>query len=462
MKLSFLVWLTMILFSTAANTSTSTVASTYEFKSRFQDTDSVSYTGQTFRNLLMSDLTQTLLDFDRGTYYQSEDEAFEAIWSYIDYIDNNDSFAQRAINSESEILTGATSINGLGMNWTEGYTYGDLNRGAQILNKLAGIDNPLSHGELLGWNLGKSPTPEDLLRTFAMAIAKNSANRDLLIVKNLSGKEETIRSAYVSESGLDYRQLIQKFLYGSLVFSQIAEDYLNSDLGEGKGLLADNIQQQKSNTPYTTLEHYWDEGFGYFGAARDYLSYSRQQTASGQSIDSNNDGGISLKTEKNFGLAMIAARRELHTGLPLSTAIYNDFLKGRALITERPSNYLNEVKTIADNIILNIEKVFAATVIHYINKTIESMDNISSDTYSFALHAKYWSEMKGFALAFQFNPKSPLSKAEFIQLHDELGDQPVIASNGLSQISIYREKLEEIRKLLQTKYGFQNESVQNW
>ncbi len=462
MKLSFLVWLTMILFSTAANTSTSTVASTYEFKSRFQDTDSVSYTGQTFRNLLMSDLTQTLLDFDRGTYYQSEDEAFEAIWSYIDYIDNNDSFAQRAINSESEILTGATSINGLGMNWTEGYTYGDLNRGAQILNKLAGIDNPLSHGELLGWNLGKSSTPEDLLRTFAMAIAKNSANRDLLIVKNLSGKEETIRNAYVSESGLDYRQLIQKFLYGSLVFSQIAEDYLNSDLGEGKGLLADNIQQQKSNTPYTTLEHYWDEGFGYFGAARDYLSYSRQQTASGQSIDSNNDGGISLKTEKNFGLAMIAARRELHTGLPLSTAIYNDFLKGRALITERPSNYLNEVKTIADNIILNIEKVFAATVIHYINKTIESMDNISSDTYSFALHAKYWSEMKGFALAFQFNPKSPLSKAEFIQLHDELGDQPVIASNGLSQISIYREKLEEIRKLLQTKYGFQNESVQNW
>ena len=64
---------------------------------------------------------------------------------------------------------------------------------------------------------------------------------------------------------------------GAVGFSQGADDYLDDDT-EGKGLLADHTAADEGK-PYTALEHAWDEGFGYFGGARNYLLYTDEEIA---------------------------------------------------------------------------------------------------------------------------------------------------------------------------------------
>jgi hypothetical protein len=98
------------------------------------------------------------------------------------------------------------------------------------------------------------------------------------------------------------------------------------------------------------------------------------------------------------------------------------------------------------------EKGVAATVVHYINDTLQDMGKMDTADYSFGTHAKHWSEMKGFALGLQFNRFSPLSDADFGKLHEHMGNAPVLT--GASDLAAYKQALLDARDLLQTSYGF--------
>ena len=74
------------------------------------------------------------------------------------------------------------------------------------------------------------------------------------------------------------------------------------------------------------------------------------------------------------------------------------------------------------------------------------------DDYSFRDHAKHWSELKGLALGFQFNPRSPLGETDFAQLHELIGQAPAL--EGSTNADTYRTKLLEARALLADRYGF--------
>ena len=89
---------------------------------------------------------------------------------------------------------------------------------------------------------------------------------------------------------------------------------------------------------------------------------------------------------------------------------------------------------------------------HYINEVLADLDKLSSDSdeYSFVDHAKHWSELKGFALGLQFNPRSRLALADFKQLHVHIGDAPVIEGSTL----LAMDNLVQARTLLMTTYGF--------
>ena len=54
------------------------------------------------------------------------------------------------------------------------------------------------------------------------------------------------------------------------------------------------------------MEHKWDEAYGYFGAARDYLRYSDAQLAGKTpaefSFDSNGDGKIDVVVSNRKGV----------------------------------------------------------------------------------------------------------------------------------------------------------------
>ena len=445
------------------NNSVASTNPTYQFNSQFDSAkNSVSYSGQVFRQLLNTELKITMDMIKRGEFQDAGEEAYESLWSYVDYYHDNDSIAMLSVNGEVEFESVPKNTDGQIMSWSEGLHFNDIAKGKQLLNKMAGNDNPLTYGKVLGWDLNSDSTPQDLLSYFIENLAENSEDSSLFVVKHPNGVKEQLQQAAVTKEGLDLTQLSQKLLHGAVSFSQMAGDYLSTDLGPQKGLNADNTKPYKGTKPYTALEHHWDEAFGYFGAARDYLNYTDLEIRKGYSIDSNQDGSIAMNSEKNFGLSVLAAKRDLGAETDFTGDIFTDFYKGRKLISEKPNGYLDEVKILASNILLNVEKVIAASVIHYINKTLSTMDTYGTKSYSFAKHAKYWSEMKGYALAFQFNPHSPLSKEKFIDFHSLVADQPVLMTATSNAIADYKAKLLEARDILEDTYGFKADNVKNW
>jgi hypothetical protein len=87
------------------------------------------------------------------------------------------------------------------------------------------------------------------------------------------------------------------------------------------------------------------------------------------------------------------------------------------------------------------------------------MSAFGTDDYSFLDHAKHWSEAKGYAFTFQFNPRSPVSDGDFERLHGLLGDAPVLADAGETAIADYRMALLDARGILAAAFGFDAENL---
>ena len=88
-------------------------------------------------------------------------------------------------------------------------------------------------------------------------------------------------------------------------------------------------------------------------------------------------------------------------------------------------------------------------MVHYINDVLQDLNATEVDAAGLA---KHWSELKGFALAFQFNPNSPMSDADFAQLHSLLGTGPSLDAS-------YQADLLTARGLLRDAYSFDNSNM---
>ena len=73
-------------------------ANVYAFQSQFGSQDSVNYTGQTFRQLLIHDLTAFVKSLEAGGYGGIESDLMTAFNSYYRYQYDRDSDAPGAIN----------------------------------------------------------------------------------------------------------------------------------------------------------------------------------------------------------------------------------------------------------------------------------------------------------------------------------------------------------------------------
>lgn len=76
---------------------------------------------------------------------------------------------------------------------------------------------------------------------------------------------------YVNANGLEYNQAIAKSLIGALMFDQIANNYLSPAVLDEATNIADNDAGTTADGEvYTTMEHKWDEAYGYlYGASSD-------------------------------------------------------------------------------------------------------------------------------------------------------------------------------------------------
>ncbi len=429
------------------------VPEVYEFESRFEDgVSGVSYGGQTFRQVLISSLKAEMsaiqADIDSGTVF-AEGEVAARLAFYYDF--------DGEVASDLEHLISTTPA-------TLQTTWGDIGSGSNLVDKTAGNDADPQHQDwatdMIGWD--DSDNPEDLVRDWfeacdELAVAYSSGTIPL------DPEGAQIESWFISAEGLDYQQLVQKFLLGAVNYSQGTDDYLD-DASEN-GLNSDNVDPDDGD-PYTALEHAWDEGFGYWGGARNYLEYTDEEVATADGrpefVDGYNDydedGSIDLKSEINFSASVNAGKRDVGAaGLGAETDFTEQtmtaFLTGRAIISHAGGALSEEDMTLLqeqrDLAVDGWERALAATAIHYFNDTIK--DTLAGE-YNFADHAKHWGELKGFLLALQFNPRSQVSDEDLLTIHELVGTAPVFPSEA--GVISYVDDLIEARDSLAAAYEF--------
>lgn len=441
----------------------------YDFESKsLTGISSVSYTGQIARQLLINDISK-LIDaelsdattFDTKGTFVNREQVINALNSYFDVADYD-------VASQRPLLTSTTPTSLQSM-------LVDLSSSSKnLVGKIAGNDPTGQHkdwnnGDFTGWGTTGSTSPEQLIRMLFGMLADNAQTQlDGVVRQDPFGNN--ITNISLTSDGRDLKQLIQKFLLMSVAFSQGVDDYLDNDVA-GKGLLSDHIDTTQA---YTQLEHQFDEAFGYFGAARNYLDYSDEEVAAKGGRDdyqlyhdTNKDGSIDFNSEYNFSQSTNAAKRDrgATVATDFSKTAMTAFLQGRKLLNDTAGVDLTETQKTElygyrDTVVGTWEKAIAATVVHYINDLRSDLGKIGTDDFSYANTAKHWSEMKGFGLGLQFNKTSTLSDEDFAMVHSLMGDMPVLI--GEAELTAYRVSLLTARDLLQAAYAFDAENVANW
>ena len=476
------------------------VLDAYTFESKFvSGQSSVNYSGQTARqaqiaqlNHYISNTLQGELDATNGPLRTRQD-VINKLYSFFHLTsDSADTTATDGLGQSYTLYsydTNAANI-GAGLQVTfEGdsqqATIGAISSSHKDLRgKLAGNDRSRMHkdwngvdgdSEFVGWTDGMTPT--NLIAEFFKQLADNADAELNGTVRRDEATDAPITKVYVNTNGTDLKQLIQKFLLMGVNFSQGTDDYLD----EGIGTDRDNTAARSAGATDTLLEHGYDEGFGYFGAARDYIEYTDEEIASkgGRaeyqgSHDTDGNSSIDLISEINFSASVNAAKRDLGSAANANPTDFTKdameaFIAGRELIrTNNTALTTDQQATLVGHRNAAVgawEKAIAATVIHYINDVTSDLGKSGTADYSFEDVAKHFSEMKGFAIGLQFNPNSPVTDAQFAEIQGYMGIEPVLLANGstdMTAVNAYLADLRKARDLLQTAYSFDAANVENW
>ncbi len=487
------------------------IATTYSFENE-SGASTVSYTGQTARQVLLSDLVTAMEGLTRDVvnvpatvvsdlefYYSFDAATRDSAYPAVFALAGNENM----IGNDSDAASGTIAP-------------GAISADKVIKSKIAGEDSP-SHildGEFFGW--GEFDSPAALVDEFLRVIGEEASDTTDTIAL-AGGDIVNIGLPTVTEAGLDMRQLLQKFLLGAMTFSQGTADYLSIDYGSDA-----NLSLSPGQT-YTEGAHDFDEAFGYFGAARNYGELEDAVTGDGYLFAESDsvvaDEAIDLRSEYSFANSQNCAKRDQATAsnanpTNLSKQAFDAFVLGRQILqnaatgaTETSPGSLSDQAADALNRQIVIaaqtwEKCISATVIHYINDVIADMGNFSGDDFAdlanFTNLAKHWGEMKGFALGLQFSPFSPFRTGEVMadgsaqsvdvdvddlkQVLALMGDAPVLA-DGTQDITLdnsengslynqaadaaaakeaYIADLNTARDILETAYAFDPENVENW
>ncbi len=315
--------------------------------------------------------------------------------------------------------------------------YSSISTGKNLSGKIS--------GDVL---LGAGKTADTMIRDWIATVAANSEDPAKL------GTPAVLWDT----DGRDLAQMINKLLLGSVVYYQATGVYM-------AGILGKDNSEPKPDKVYTAMEHAWDEAFGYYGASRDYRSYSDDGLAgkNGELFygDTNNDGLIDFESEYNFGFSRNAGKRDRSASdVNFTEDIFAAFIEGRTHIVNGATQA--ELLDARDRAAGGWEKVIAATVVHYINDTAGDMAALGTPDENRGNLSKHWSEMKGFAMGLQYNPIKEIGETDLTRTLGLLGDAPSFAAPGTGDYNSALADLMAARDILQAAYGFSSADVEGW
>ena len=238
---------------------------------------------------------------------------------------------------------------------------------------------------------------------------------------------------YVSADGLEYNQAFAKSLIGALMLDQMLNNYLSpAVLDEGNNRVDNDNALVLEGTNHTTMEHKWDEAFGYlFGNTPDV---SQALLTLGQDDSFLNKYLARVEGDPDFeGIAF---------------DVYDAFIAGRTAIVNSDYDSRDEY---ADIIKEKMSEVIAVRAVHYLEQAYFLLE-VESTSMGTIFHDL--SEAYGFIYSLQFtqNPatgQAYFSSSEVSSFLDELmNDGP----NGLWDVQA--ETVSGLASTIASRFGF--------
>lgn len=270
-------------------------------------------------------------------------------------------------SNSGAVVDGATLINMYG---NESYTWEDCDNlemtgsSKQLRSKTVGGDVEIV-AQFEGW-------------MNELGAATNGELEGAGVVTSNDGAKSYMQNAM----GHEWTQLIEKGLMGACFYYNISQVYL----GEGKMDVANDDADPSAEDYYTSMEHHWDEAYGYFTSISDCINNDRFWLKYSADINLNSRNSMEV-----IDLAFRTGR----------AAISSDML------TLRDS----QIQIIREE----LELVSGAIAIHYINGAIE---NIGDD----AIRNHELSEAKAFIMSLPYGENTMVNLADANSILSTIGD----------------------------------------
>ncbi len=370
---------------------------TYSFERNGQST--VSFTGQTARILMAEELIDAMLDFSA-----TDEQMLEMFRNETASGGDANPFSNADLNAEGKNIKGkvAASYDFFSANTTEA-----------------------------------SQIRADFETWIRAQYTEVAPNRNSLAAPGVPGQladGSSIR--YVNAQGLEYDQAVTKGLIGALMADQMANHYLSSSkLDEGNNRANNDADETSEGQPYTTMEHYWDEAYGY---------------AYGTSIDPANPNAT-IGGDDSFVNKYIARQEGDPDFAGTAQAIFEAFKLGRAAIVAKDYSLRDQQ---AEIIRAKLAEIIAVRAVYYLQiaKTTMPDDRSNFNLYGEALHDL--SEGYGFIYSLRFARRPNSNEPYFTRsevdalLADLMGDGP----NGLWDVT--NETLDDLSDRIAAKFDF--------
>lgn len=235
-----------------------------------------------------------------------------------------------------------------------------------------------------------------LIRSKTSAYANTAANRAIFdswiaefaddVAPNLGGTASSgvagdLGGYQLNAAGQEIDQLFFKSLIGAFALDQIINNYITpSQLDSGTRRDDNTAGTLEDGKNYTTMEHKWDEGFGYLY---------------GQVADIESNFGLPAEGEATGNLLMKYFKKVEEVYEPgIAETVYNAFIEGRHAITI--ADYAAR-DAAAATIKTELSKVIGYYAIHYLN---DYLSKAGSGNIAGAHHSI--SEGYGFIFSLQF------------------------------------------------------------
>ena len=288
----------------------------------------------------------------------------------------------------------------------------------------------------------------DAFADLATRLVESSQDNFTVIASNgIAGMITTEdKKRHVDANGLEFAQILEKGLFGPLLYNQTVDDYLRPSQA---GALNESGNNESAVDNFasdgTDRQHRWDEAFGYFGA--------NPNTYPNPANTSDGDGDFIANYTFDF-----SDETEAAFGVNLAQGAMDAFITGRAALkagegfgpSDESTNEAVYEAARAD-IKLYMEAGLAAAAFHYLNNAI---DDITDED---KIH--HISEALGFIYSLQFNSEGRISTNEVHDVLIALGWSSTDASlNGIYNINLWNitdAQMDEARSILENSFpGF--------